>query len=77
MARARDAEPIVKAASTLDYRELARRRLPKFLFEYIAGGSYAELTQLYVIRDRGFMRDLLAQARRSTVLSAQTRDGGF
>lgn len=34
----------MKAASTLDYRELARKRLPKFLFEYIDGGSYAELT---------------------------------
>jgi len=32
------------AASALDYRELARRRLPKFLFEYIDGGSYAEVT---------------------------------
>jgi L-lactate dehydrogenase (cytochrome) len=34
----------VKAASALDYRELARRRLPHFLFEYIDGGSYAEVT---------------------------------
>ncbi len=34
----------MKAASTLDFRELARRRLPRFLFEYIDGGSYAELT---------------------------------
>jgi len=34
----------MKPASTLDYRELARRRLPKFLFEYVDGGSYAELT---------------------------------
>jgi L-lactate dehydrogenase (cytochrome) len=34
----------MKAASTLDYRELARRRLPHFLFEYIDGGSYAEVT---------------------------------
>lgn len=34
----------MKAASALDYRELARRRLPKFLFEYIDGGSYAEVT---------------------------------
>ena len=34
----------MKAASVLDYRELARRRLPKFLFEYIDGGSYDELT---------------------------------
>jgi L-lactate dehydrogenase (cytochrome) len=33
-----------KAASALDYRALARRRLPPFLFEYIDGGSYAEVT---------------------------------
>ncbi|ASR53098.1 FMN-dependent L-lactate dehydrogenase LldD [Blastomonas fulva] len=32
------------AASTLDYRALARARLPHFLFEYIDGGSYAEVT---------------------------------
>lgn len=34
----------MKAASALDYRELARRRLPPFLFEYVDGGSYAEVT---------------------------------
>ena len=33
-----------KAASISDYRALARRRLPSFLFEYIDGGSYAEVT---------------------------------
>jgi L-lactate dehydrogenase (cytochrome) len=33
-----------RAASALDYRELARRRLPHFLFEYIDGGSYGEVT---------------------------------
>ncbi len=32
------------AASISDYRELARRRLPHFLFEYIDGGAYAEVT---------------------------------
>lgn len=32
------------AASTLDFRERARRRIPHFLFEYIDGGSYAEVT---------------------------------
>ncbi|NML94495.1 FMN-dependent L-lactate dehydrogenase LldD [Novosphingobium olei] len=32
------------AASIPDYRELARKRLPRFLFEYIDGGSYAEVT---------------------------------
>ena len=31
-------------ASVADYRELARRRLPPFLFEYVDGGSYAEVT---------------------------------
>ena len=34
----------MKAASVTDYRELARRRLPRFLFEYIDGGSYSEVT---------------------------------
>jgi L-lactate dehydrogenase (cytochrome) len=31
-------------ASVADYRELAKRRLPKMFFEYIDGGSYAEVT---------------------------------
>jgi L-lactate dehydrogenase (cytochrome) len=34
----------MKAASISDYRELARRRLPRFLFEYIDGGAYDEVT---------------------------------
>jgi L-lactate dehydrogenase (cytochrome) len=33
-----------RAASVDDYRELARRRLPNIFFEYIDGGSYAEVT---------------------------------
>jgi L-lactate dehydrogenase (cytochrome) len=33
-----------RAASVADYRELARRRLPRIFFEYIDGGSYAEVT---------------------------------
>jgi L-lactate dehydrogenase (cytochrome) len=41
----------MKAVSSLDYRELARRRLPKFLFEYIDGGSYAEVTLARNVRD--------------------------
>ena len=32
------------AASVGDYRAIARWRLPHFLFEYIDGGSYAEVT---------------------------------
>jgi L-lactate dehydrogenase (cytochrome) len=35
---------MAKAASTTDYRDLARRRLPHFLFEYIDGGAYGETT---------------------------------
>jgi len=34
----------MSAASALDYRALARRRLPHFLFVYIDGGSCAETT---------------------------------
>ena len=34
----------MKPAAVYDYRQLAKRRLPKFLFEYIDGGSYAEIT---------------------------------
>ena len=51
-----------KAASALDYRELARRRLPPFLFEYIDGGSYAEVTL------RRNIADLEAIALRQRVL---------
>ena len=50
------------AASILDYRELARRRLPPFLFEYIDGGSYAEVTL------RRNMADLEKIALRQRVL---------
>jgi len=31
-------------ASVADFRAAAKRRLPRFLFEYIDGGSYAEVT---------------------------------
>ena len=31
-------------ACASDYRELARRRIPKVLFDYVDGGSYAEAT---------------------------------
>jgi len=34
----------MRAASVSDFRELARRRLPNIFFEYIDGGSYAEVT---------------------------------
>lgn len=52
----------MKAASILDYRTLARRRLPHFLFEYIDGGSYQEVTL------RRNVADLEAVALRQRVL---------
>ncbi len=41
----------MKAACIEDYRVLARRRLPRFLFEYIDGGSYTETTMLKNMTD--------------------------
>ena len=49
-----------RAASVSDYRELARRRLPRTLFEYIDGGSYAETTLRRNVRD---LEQLLLQQR--------------
>jgi len=34
----------VIVSSTTDFREAARRKLPRFLFDYIDGGAYAERT---------------------------------
>lgn len=31
-------------ANIADFREAARRRLPRFLFEYIDGGAFGEVT---------------------------------
>jgi len=39
-----DAMAMGKAACVTDYRALAKARLPHFLFEYLDGGSYAEVT---------------------------------
>jgi L-lactate dehydrogenase (cytochrome) len=41
----------VKAAAIQDYRELARRRLPRFLFDYIDGGAGSEVTLRHNIAD--------------------------
>jgi L-lactate dehydrogenase (cytochrome) len=39
------------AATPLDYRELARRRLPRQLFDYIDGGAYEEATMRANVSD--------------------------
>jgi len=52
----------MKAASVPDYRQLAKKRVPHFLFEYLDSGSYAEVTKE---RNR---TDLEALALRQRVL---------
>lgn len=52
----------MKIASVTDYREAARRRVPHFLFEYVDGGSYDELTL------RRNISDLQAVALRQRVM---------
>ena len=43
----------VAPATVLDYRELARRRLPRQLFDYIDGGAYEEATMRANVADLG------------------------
>ena len=40
-------------SSALDYREAARRRLPRFLFDYIDGGAGTETTLAANVEDVG------------------------
>jgi len=53
---------MTKAASVSDYRSLAKARLPHFLFEYLDGGSYDEVTL------RRNVEDLQSVALRQRVL---------
>ena len=65
----------MKAISIGDYRELARRRLPRFLFDYIDGGSFSEETlrrnvgelQTLALRQR-VLRDVSGADLSTTVL---------
>jgi L-lactate dehydrogenase (cytochrome) len=41
----------VAPATVLDYRELARRRLPRQLFDYVDGGAYEEATMRANVAD--------------------------
>jgi L-lactate dehydrogenase (cytochrome) len=56
-------------ATVLDYRELARRRLPRQLFDYIDGGAYEEATMRANVADLG--RVLL---RQRVMRDVSTRD---
>src|ERR1700736_5878753 len=48
---ARDRPLGLAPATVLDYRELARRRLPRQLFDYIDGGAYEEATMRANVAD--------------------------
>src|SRR3954454_21826778 len=41
----------VAPATASDYRELARRRLPRQLFDYVDGGAYDEVTMRANVSD--------------------------
>ena len=87
----REAEPMVTlnplgrdrplglaAASVRDYREVARRRLPRQLFDYIDGGAYEEATltantadlEAISLRQR-VLRDVSTRTMSTTVLGEE------
>ena len=41
----------MKAACVKDYKLIAKKKLPKFLFEYLDGGSYSEVTKNQNLKD--------------------------
>lgn len=62
-------------ATPADYRELARRRLPRQLFDYIDGGAYDEVTMAANVSDlarvtlrQRVLRDVTRRDLRTTVL---------
>jgi L-lactate dehydrogenase (cytochrome) len=74
--RFRSDRPLALAPATvLDYRELARRRLPRQLFDYIDGGAYEEVTMRANVSDlenvmlrQIVMRDVSAREKAVQVL---------
>ena len=71
--------PLGVAPATInDYRELARRRLPRQLFDYIDGGAYEEVTLRSNVSDlekvllrQVVMRDVSERDKRTEVLGQQ------
>jgi L-lactate dehydrogenase (cytochrome) len=68
----------VAAATVLDYRELARRKLPRQLFDYIDGGAYEEVTMRANLADlervllrQIVMRDVSIRTQSTEVLGQQ------
>ena len=70
----------VAPATVLDFRELARRRLPRQLFDYIDGGAYEEVTMRANVADlkrvllrQLVMRDVSAATSRSRSSASRSR----
>src|SRR3954447_12507407 len=68
----------VVPATTWDYRELARRRLPRQLFDYLDGGAYEESTLRANVSDldgvklrQVVMRDVSVRDPKVTVLGQE------
>src|ERR1700692_2844734 len=68
----------VAPATVLDYRELARRRLPRQVFDYIDGGAYEEATMRANVADlervllrQIVMRDVSTREQSCEVLGQQ------
>src|SRR3954468_144318 len=74
--RFRADRPLGVAPATInDYRELARRRLPRQLFDYIDGGAYEEATLRANVSDleqvllrQVVMRDVTKREKKTQVL---------
>jgi L-lactate dehydrogenase (cytochrome) len=75
---ARDRPLGLAPATVLDYRELARRRLPRQLFDYVDGGAYEEATMRANVADlervllrQIVMRDVSTRDQRVEVLGQE------
>jgi L-lactate dehydrogenase (cytochrome) len=62
----------LRPASVADYREAARRRLPRVLFDYIDGGSYAEQTLAANVAEIGALKLRQRVMRDVSKLSTET-----
>jgi L-lactate dehydrogenase (cytochrome) len=78
MRLARDRPLGLAPATVLDYRELARRRMPRQLFDYIDGGAYEEQTMHANVSDlrevllrQIVMRDVSVRDQATEVLGEQ------
>ena len=65
-------------ASVADYRLLAERRMPRFLYDYLDGGAYAEVTLSRNVRDferlvllQRILRDVSARSTRTSLFGAE------